>query len=211
MLLAGALRFVNHLLNGERWARQRLAPFSGRVARVRYRQWSFAVEVGRDGLLAPAVDADAVALVTLHLPEDAASRALSDRASIAGATRIEGSADFAEAIAFVARNLRWDAEDDLSRIVGDIAAHRLVSGGKRFAAWQRDAAQRAAQGIAEYLTFEQPTLVPHHEIDAFCNAVDELRDDLARVEKKLSRLETPSTRSTSSPAPTRTPRGTRED
>src|SRR2546430_11066708 len=43
------------------------------------------------------------------------------------------------------RSLIWDFEEDLSRVFGDVVAHRLASGGKAVAAWQRDAALRLAE------------------------------------------------------------------
>lgn len=188
MLAAGALCFVNHLLGGERWARQRLSPFAGEVARIDYRDWSFPVRIGADGLI-HAAESDAEARVRLRLPDDAAQRFVNDRASLFGAAQISGSADFAEALAFVARNLRWDIEDDLSRFVGDIAARRLFAGGRRFGEWQLDAARRGAQNLAEYLTFERPTLAAREDVAAWCAAIDEVRDDAARLEKRLQIIE----------------------
>jgi ubiquinone biosynthesis protein UbiJ len=188
MLAAGALRFVNHLLAGERWARQRLIPFAGQVARVEYGDWSFPVRIADDGLIL-AAEADAEVRVRLRLPDDAAQRFVNDRASLFGATQISGSADFAEALAFVARNLRWDIEDDLSRFVGDIAARRLFAGGRRFGEWQLDAARRGAQNVAEYLTFEQPTIAARVDVAALCAAIDTVRDDAERLEKRLQIIE----------------------
>ena len=104
------------------------------------------------------------------------------------AARIEGSAEFAEALGFVIRNLRWDAEEDLSAIVGDIAAHRIVKGTKEFAAWQQQAAQNFAENLAEYFTEEQPLIVREADISSFSSDIDRLRDDVARLEKRLQRL-----------------------
>lgn len=193
-MIAGAgLRLVNRLLAAERWAGARLAPFAGQVARVEYRGWSIAVVVDADGQLSEG-DKDAAALVTLRLPDDAPARLLGDRESLFGAARISGSADFAEALAFVARNLRWDIEDDLALLLGaspfaDIAARRLLGFGRRFGSWQLDAAQRGARNLSEYLLFERPTISTRDDLRAFCSDVDQLRDDCARLEKRLQRIE----------------------
>lgn len=41
--------------------------------------------------------------------------------------RISGNADLADALGFVLRKLRWDVQQEaLSRVVGDIAAHRAI-------------------------------------------------------------------------------------
>ena len=104
------------------------------------------------------------------------------------AARIEGSAEFAEALGFVIRNLRWDAEEDLSTVVGDIAAHRIVTGTKEFVGWQQQAAQNLAANLAEYFTEEQPLIAKQADIAEFSSDIDRLRDDVARLEKRLQRL-----------------------
>ena len=104
-------------------------------------------------------------------------------------TRIEGNAEFAEALGFVFRHLRWDAEEDLSRVVGDIAAHRLVDGGRRIATEGRRSLERAGGSVAEYLTEESPVLVPRAALPAFAQEVVALRDAVARLDKRVARLE----------------------
>ena len=103
--------------------------------------------------------------------------------------RIEGNAEFAEALGFVFRHLRWDAEEDLSRVVGDIAAHRLVDGGRRIATEGRRSLERAGGSVAEYLTEESPVLVPRAALPAFAQEVVALRDAVARLDKRVARLE----------------------
>jgi ubiquinone biosynthesis protein UbiJ len=114
--------------------------------------------------------------------------ALQGKDAVMRAARIEGSAEFAEALGFVIRNLRWDAEEDLSKIVGDIAAHRIVAGSREFAGWQQQAAQNFAANLAEYFTEEQPLIARQGDIAAFSGDIDRLRDDVARLEKRLQRL-----------------------
>jgi len=91
-------------------------------------------------------------------------------------------------LGFVIRNLRWDAEEDLSTIVGDIAAHRIVAGTREFAAWQQQAARNLAENLAEYFTEEQPLIARQADIELFSSDIDRLRDDLARLEKRLQHL-----------------------
>jgi ubiquinone biosynthesis protein UbiJ len=104
------------------------------------------------------------------------------------AARIEGSAEFAQALGFVIRNLHWDAEEDLSRLVGDIAAHRMVKGAREFAAWQQQAAQNFAANLAEYFTEEQPLVARKADLAAFTAEVDRMRDDVARLEKRIQQF-----------------------
>ena len=41
--------------------------------------------------------------------------------------RIDGAVDFASDLQWLADNLRWDIEDDMARVIGDVPAHPLVS------------------------------------------------------------------------------------
>lgn len=57
---------------------------------------------------------------------------------------IRGDAALAAEVGWLAENLRWDIEDDLARIVGELPAHQLA----KTARWMVDAARRlAATGL----------------------------------------------------------------
>jgi ubiquinone biosynthesis protein UbiJ len=102
---------------------------------------------------------------------------------------ISGSAELAEALGFVLRNIRWDIESDLARLVGDIAAHRLVKGGKSLAAWQLGQARNLALNLAEFYTEEDPLIARRSEVSAFCGAVPEVQAELLRLERRIAALE----------------------
>jgi len=186
-LPAPLLAAVNHLLGQAAWARQKLAPFAGHAARIKMPPFEAAFLIGADGFIsAPAEEAELE--VSIWLPAATPLLALQGKDVVMRAARIEGSAEFAEALGFVIRNLRWDAEEDLSTIVGDIAAHRIVTGTKEFVGWQQQAAQNLAANLAEYFTEEQPLIAKQADIAEFSSDIDRLRDDVARLEKRLQRL-----------------------
>jgi ubiquinone biosynthesis protein UbiJ len=188
-LPAPLLTAINHLLAQAGWARERLAPFAGHAAQIKLPPFEAAFLVAADGCIAALPDATSPELeVSISLPAATPLLALQGKDAVMRAARIEGSAEFAETLGFIIRNLRWDAEEDLSRIVGDIAAHRIVAGTREFAAWQRQAAQNFAENLAEYFTEEQPLIARQADIAAFCSEMDRLRDDVARLEKRLQRL-----------------------
>lgn len=178
---------VNHLLGQASWAREKLAPFAGHAAQIKLPPFEAAFLIGPDGCIsAPAPDANLE--VAISLPAATPLLALQGKDAVMRAARIEGSAEFAEALGFVIRNLRWDAEEDLSTIIGDIAAHRIVTGTKEFVGWQQQAAQNLAANFAEYFTEEQPLIARQADIAEFSSDIDRLRDDVARLEKRLLRL-----------------------
>ena len=103
--------------------------------------------------------------------------------------RIDGDAEFAQILSQLARELRWDAEEDLSRVTGDIAAHRLMQGARTMQTYAKDAAQRMAETTTAFLIDEDPVLVRKSMAEQFAREVSTLRDDCARLEKRLELLE----------------------
>jgi ubiquinone biosynthesis protein UbiJ len=102
---------------------------------------------------------------------------------------LEGDMELAQEISFIARNLDWDFEEDLSRAVGDVAAHRIAGGARVMRRWSRDAALRMAQGAAEYWTEESPLIASRVKVEDFVAAVSQLRDAIERLEKRVERVE----------------------
>lgn len=188
MLLRAALTAINHLLAGEDWARERLAPFAGRTARFEFGALTLPLAIGADGLFV-AGERDAPADVTITLPADAPLRVLTDRASLFTAAQLSGSAQLAENLGFVFRNLRWDVEADLAPLVGDIAAHRLVAAGGQLARWQRQQAVNLAANLAEYFTEENPSIARSRDVTGFCAQVAGVADETARLEARIAALE----------------------
>jgi ubiquinone biosynthesis protein UbiJ len=102
---------------------------------------------------------------------------------------MQGDMELAQEVSFLARNLTWDVEEDLAGVVGDVAAHRLVSTAKAIGQWARDATLRTAQGAAEYWTEESPLVATRVKVEDFVHGVAKLRDDLDRLDKRIEKLE----------------------
>ena len=178
---------LNHLLAREDWARQRLKPYSAQTARIEGGPLQVTMTVDELGAFRPA-NPEGEPAVTITLPSDAPFRMLSDPGSIFGAARITGAASFAETLAFVFRNLRWDFEADLAAIIGDIPARRLSRLLAEGAAWQQSAVKRLGLNATEFATEESGLVTSARDLTRFGQDVDRLRDDVARLEKRISRL-----------------------
>lgn len=201
MIERPAVAFLARLLEREQWARERLAPFAGRHARFRLAPLpDLVIEVLEAGFVGPGSDA-AEAAVTLTIPPAALPLVLLRREAAIGEVRIDGDTDFARAIEFLFRNLRWDVEEDLSGVVGDAAAHRLALTARALAAWQRDAALRFGANVAEYLKEEAGLLVHPHELERFAREVEAVRDAVERLEQRVARLAAGERRTRRSPEP----------
>jgi len=188
MIERGALAGLNHLLSQQRWAAERLRAFSGHNVEVRCPPFpDLRVRILDSGLLDGAEPAAASSLVVTFKPA-ALPLLFGGNQSALKHVDVEGSAELASTVQYLARHLTWDVEEDLSRIFGDVLAHGLATQGRAFAAWQRDAATRLAENLAEYWTEEQALLARTSDVENFCRDVDTLRDDLARMEKRIERL-----------------------
>jgi ubiquinone biosynthesis accessory factor UbiJ len=193
MIFLPVVALINHLLARERWASERLAPFVGRRVRCRLAPLpDLVLEIRAADQVQPGAGEDVD--LTLTIPPAALPRILGQDESALREVRVEGDAAFANAVLFLFRNLRWDIEEDLSRVVGDVAAHRVAGAARGFAAWQREAGVRLGQNVAEYLKDEAELLMHPHELETFGRQVDALRDAVERLEKRVQRLTAAETR-----------------
>ena len=186
MLDLAALQAFNHLLAAAPWARAKLAPFAGRRARLVLGPLPLEFRIAPDGTFESLGTGEPA--VEIVLPAGAALALLQGRDAMMRDAHITGAADFAEALGFVLRKLDWDAEEDLSRVVGDIAAHRLVKTAGNVAAAQAEAARRLAENVAEYLRYEQPAGVGKAALAAFAVEVGALRQAADALERRLAAL-----------------------
>jgi len=178
---------LNHVLHGSPWATERLRRHAGAHVGLRAGPVVLSLSIDGQGLLQSAERGGATD-VTIELGADFPARFLLDRDSAMSAARLSGSADVAETLAFVFRNIRWDAEADLADVIGDIPARRLTLAGTRLAHELRDGSGRLAGNLVEYATEEAGLLVSPASADTFIRDVDRLRDEMARLEKRIARL-----------------------
>ena len=149
--------------------------------------WGLAFTVLQTGEVAPAAGGS-VPAATVKLGPGLMLRLAARDESAWREIDITGDIDFATAIHQVVRNLRWDVEEDLARVFGDIAAHRMAEAGRTFRRWGEQAADNTGRAFAEYWTEEQPLIAGTRDLEAFGREVDRLRDDAARLEKRVERL-----------------------
>lgn len=181
------LAALNHLLGGANWARERLKPYAGKRARLEMSPFSFGFEISAEGYVQQSND-PSMPDVTVRLPAATPFLLPQGLDRIMAEAQVEGNAEFATELSFVFRNLHWDAEEDLSRLVGDIAARRLVQGATGFLAWQKQAVTNLGENIAEYLAYENHLLVPSAEFSAWRSDIGRLADDLFRLETRCKSL-----------------------
>ncbi|MCP1574407.1 MULTISPECIES: ubiquinone biosynthesis accessory factor UbiJ [Herbaspirillum] len=183
-----AAAVINHLLAQEPWARSTLMAHAGKVACIDTGVMPLRLKVSGDGYL-QEVPADAPANVTIRLKLSDLPLIAANRERAVSYVKLEGDADFANAISQLSQKLRWDAEDDLSRVVGDVAATRIVAGARELFDAARNTGRKLSENLAEYFLEEQPMLIRPRQLQDFSADVVRLRDDLERLSKRIEKLE----------------------
>ena len=126
--------FVNHVLMQEKEAQDRLARKKGSVLQVRWGLFALDLLITPAGLLdraSPAAKPDLMVSVAADSPVVVLQSVMAGKSP---PVKIEGDVQLAAELGWLAENLRWDAEEDLSRVLGDIPAHALADAGRRLLA-----------------------------------------------------------------------------
>jgi ubiquinone biosynthesis protein UbiJ len=178
---------LNHVLRSAPVALERLRRHAGRTVAVHVGPATFAFTIQTTGEVTAALPAASRDLDVRISPFLLPRLAANDDAAYRD-IEMRGDAALADEVAFLARNLTWDAEEDLARAIGDIPAHRMATAARTLRDWGRDAALRMAQGASEYWTEERPLIASRVKVESFVRDVEELRVAIERLEERVGRL-----------------------
>ena len=195
--LEAALRPVAKILNRNIQestpARELCLKLSGTVVAVRVSNTALAAyfvvdDETIDVVTATSQDPDVIitgSLITLaSLAGQSGTTAIRD-----GSLDISGDAELAGQFQQLLSFARPDIEEELSGIVGDVAAHRLGELARGFGRWGREARATMGANIREYLQEESRDAPSRYEVEKFNTNVSKLRDDVDRIEARLNRLQ----------------------
>lgn len=178
---------INRILRGNSWALDKLKLYAGRSARFQLPFFHMSYTVLETGQVSAASESVAPD-VTFTLTPGVLLRLAARDPSVWTEIAVSGDTEFATVLNFVWRNAYWDIEEDLSHVFGDIAAHRLVTAGRAVDEWRSKSLDSITRSLADYWTEEHPLIARAYDIEAFNREVDRLRDDAARLEKRLEIL-----------------------
>ena len=126
--------FLNHVLMQEQQAQDRLLRQKGRVVQIKMGLFVVDLIVTPAGLVdrAPALSTPDLQLsVPMDSPKTLVQSVLAGKPP---PVSIEGDVQLAAELGWLAENLRWDVEEDLSRLIGDAPAHALAGAARRLLA-----------------------------------------------------------------------------
>ena len=183
---------VNHLLTTDPRALGKLRAHAGKSLVLSALGVDLPWEIGPDGLLRTPQDSslatdDAHLHITLDI--DALRDAVAKRAPLGvSGTRVRGDAELAQTLSWLMAHVRWDAEDDLAQFIGDIPAHRLAHAGQTAIAQGKLAWERSHERVRDWFASNPRALVSRNELAQQQDAVRDLRDRAARLEKRIALL-----------------------
>ena len=188
-----AISALNHVLRQQSWARDRLRTHCGRTVRMVVVAPLGAVSadarIADDGTLELAsIDSPSVTL-SLTPAFSALLGAMREGAvGLTGHLKVEGDVMVAAAVGEIAQHLRWDIEEDLSRLVGDVVAHRMAGAARAGVLQAQAIGDRAQSGLRQFLIDEDRQLLERRRFDQFGQ---ELSDLEARLDRLAHRAQTP--------------------
>lgn len=197
-LLANPLgRALDHLLELDPDARERLRPLAGRQlvlqlkgtpARIRLAldadaRWSVALQRDAQTGEATPVEAD----LRLTASPGTILRLLASGEAGVGQLRIEGDAELARQLERLARSWTPDLDAVFTRPFGDVLGFQLARVARALGQGVRRGLQRATVQVSEYLVEESRDVVSRTELDVFLDDVDTLRDRVDGLERRLAR------------------------
>jgi len=189
---------LNRALADSQRAGQLCASLAGRALRVEITGSPWAAVVRSDGraLALQVIDRTTGSDVTADATVAGSPLAL---LSLAGAGRraviqrgdahIGGDGEVAEQFSELATLLRPDVEHELGAVIGQVPAHLLMRTAQSLGRWGRSTADATLRNGADYLAHERRDLVPQPEAEHLLRGIEQLREQLDRLDASLGALE----------------------
>jgi ubiquinone biosynthesis accessory factor UbiJ len=186
------LASLNHLLRQQAWARDKLRAHAGRTVRMVIA--SPLGEVSSDAVIAidgTLLEPDAErpgehpgVTLTLRPSVDAVFGLLREGPrGLSPHLKVDGDVMLAAAVGEVAQHIRWEFEEDLSRVVGDRVAHRVGEAMRDGVRQFEGLRERVESGLRQYLVEEDRSLVARGELRELVVALREIEQRIERLER----------------------------
>lgn len=182
-----ATSLLQHLIAQNSWANAMLEPFAGKSVQINIPPASTALIILENGSLAIAGETN-IADATVTITPSLLLRLIAKDEAAKLQINISGDTHLATELAKVFTHIRWDYEDDLSKLVGDAPAYTVGQFARNTAQSAKESSIHLAEMLAEYWQEANPLIAKKHHVEEFNAQVDTLRSDVERFEKRLARL-----------------------
>jgi len=192
-LLRPLAAFLNRQIQAKTPARELCAKLEDRVFAVRVKDTALAMYIivgpGEISLASEYSDDPDVIVSGSLLSLARFAGPEGDAALRDSAIDLTGDEEIALQFQDLLRYGRPDLEEELSGVVGDVVANTVGEFARNLERWGKEARSTLRQNVSEYLQEESRTVPSRYETDVFQKQVESLRDDVARFEARLKRLE----------------------
>ena len=182
-------RLANGILEQEGWAREKLAPFAGRVYTLAVGPLTTRFRITADGKLETA-EAAAPPDLALSLSPLSVPAFLANPARWNEFVRETGDPELGGALKELARTLPWFVEAALAKALGPLVGQRAADAGRRLLAFPEYATQRVGEGVASYARDEAGLLARSAQMRQFGEGVGEITARVDALEQRFDALNT---------------------
>lgn len=200
-----AVKFINRVLTDYPMARARLIAYAGKTVSIEIAGTTIVLRVDQEGKFemvgsgsqssgindsngTPGGGINVLYDVSFAVPLKLVPRLARGDETAYSEIVFSGDSEFASTLSTIARNVKWDVEQDLSHVVGDVAAHRMVGTATSLNKWQQESTARLTENIAEYLTEEKRAFITERELESLAALNETLRDGVARLDARLTKF-----------------------
>ncbi len=190
MLTSAIIAPANHLLRSEKWGCESLRVHAGRAICIQALPLiNLTLQINEHGELQSVGRLHAVDTTMRFSPLQVPSL-LAQESRAFDRIQIAGDEELAKALIVIGKNINWAAilAQDVSGVIGDVAAHRLGRSAEQLMRWQAGYFDRVTQTVTEYLIEEKDYLIKDVAIRKFSEEVQNLQHDTAQLEQRLMQL-----------------------
>jgi ubiquinone biosynthesis protein UbiJ len=94
----------------------------------------------------------------------------------------------AKEVSEILKKIKWDVEEDLSKIIGDVAANRVGILGEKVLNESKKITISVAEAFKEYWEEEKPLIAKKTRVHQFLVEIDNISEDVERIEAKINSL-----------------------
>lgn len=184
--MSALLPVINHLIRQNRETQAALAEFAGKTLALHAAGLEIAGTFNTQGFLERARNA---ADTEIRFHSGAVQKVLQGQTPGTGDVAVGGDTALGMALLPLIGGLRYHANDDLSRLFGDAAAGSISVRAEKAGHTAKQIGLSILEQLGDFAKEPEAPVVDKHTLSAWSREIDTLRDDTARLEARLAKLE----------------------
>ncbi len=184
--MSALLPVINHLIQQNRETQAALSAFAGKTLALHAAGVQITGTFNAQGFLECARN---TADTEIRFNAGAAQKVLQGQTPGVGDVSISGDTGLGMALLPLIGGLRYHANDDLSRLFGDAAAGGISMRAEKAGHTAKQIGLSILEQLGDFAKEPEAPVVDKHTLSAWSREVDTLRDDTARFEARLAKLE----------------------